>query len=379
MKPVNLKTLAQALNLSVATISRALSDRHEISQGTKDRVRQLADELNYIPNPHASSLRRSKSRTIGVVIPEVDNPFFALAINGIEEVARKNDYHVLIYLTHDSYEREDAIVRLLASGRVDGVLLSVASTSREFAHLELLLDRAIPLVFFDRIYMGFDTASVTSDDYASGYQATRHLLEQGCRTIAHLALAARLSISAGRLRGYQAALEEAGIPFDDGLLLHSPAEGAPDAAVQDLLARRPDIDGVFAAVESLAISTYRACQRLRRCIPEDVKVIGFSNSPVAELLHPPLSTITQPAYGIGQEAAAIVFQAINRNRPALPAQSRELKSTLMVRASTAPVASAGPVLLRAEPAGAEAPGKAPLRALPVLVGGRAPVRQRRAM
>lgn len=378
MKPVNLKTLAQELGVSVATISRALSDRHEISQATKDRVRKLAAELNYIPNPHASSLRRSKSRTIGVVIPEVDNTFFALAINGIEEVARKNDYHVLIYLTHDKYEREDAIVRLLASGRVDGVLLSVASTSRHFAHLELLLDRAIPLVFFDRIYKGFDTACVTTDDYASGYQATRHLLAQGCRIIAHLALASRLSITAGRLRGYQAALKEAGIPFDSDLLLQTPTDGEPDAAVQAILARRPDIDGVFAAVESLAISTYRACHTLGRRIPENVKVIGFSNSPVAGLLAPPLSTIVQPAYSIGQQAAAIVFQAITRNRPALPAQSRELKSTLTARTSTA-ITATEPVLRRAEPDGAEAPEKVPLRALSTLVGCDTPARQRRAV
>ena len=378
MKPVNLKTLAQELGLSVSTISRALSDQHEISQATKGRVQQLAAELNYIPNPHASSLRRSKSRTIGVVIPEVANPFFALAINGIEEVARKNNYHVLIYLTHDEYEREDAIVRLLASGRVDGVLLSVASTSRHFAHLELLLDRAIPLVFFDRIYKEFNTACVTTDDHVSGYQATRHLLAQGCRTIAHVALASRLSITAGRLHGYQAALEEAGIPFDNDLLLHCPADGAPDDAVQTLLARRPDIDGVFAAVESLAISTYRACQHLGWRIPDDVKVIGFSNSPVAELLQPPLSTITQPAYGIGQEAAAIVFQAINRNRPTLPAQSRELKSTLTARASTA-VAPAEPLLLRAEWNETNISGKGASRDLPV--GGECdtPTRQRRAM
>jgi len=185
MKAVNLKTLAQALNLSVSTISRALSDRHEISQPTKDRGQQLADALNYIPNPHASSLRRSKSRPIGVVIPEVSNHFFSLAINGIEEVAQRNDYHVLIYLTHDDWAREKAIVRLLASGRVDGVLASVASTSCRFEHLDLLLDRRIPLVVFDRVPEGFDTARVTTDDHVSAYEATCHLLAVGCRRIAH--------------------------------------------------------------------------------------------------------------------------------------------------------------------------------------------------
>ncbi|PJJ58698.1 LacI family DNA-binding transcriptional regulator [Hymenobacter chitinivorans] len=335
MKPINLKKLAQELNLSVATVSRALNDRYDISQGTKDRVRALANKLNYEPNPYASSLRRQKSKTIGVVIPEVANHFFSLAINGIEEVARHNNYHVLIYLTHEDYQRELAMARLLASGRVDGVLLSVASESADFAHLEFLRERGIPIVFFDRVYDEMPTAKVTTDDYESGYRATEHLLDAGCRTVAHLTVSQNLSISRRRKEGYIQALADRRIAYDESLVLVAQETKAQDIhQIQQLLTARPDVDGIFAAVESQATSSYEACRNLGRAIPEDIKIIGFSNLEIASLLQPALTTITQPAYSIGKEAAKILFQAISKNRVISPAQSLVLNSELVVRAST---------------------------------------------
>jgi LacI family transcriptional regulator len=337
MKSVNLKQLAQELSLSVSTVSRALNDRYDISQATKDRVRALANQLDYEPNPYASSLRQNKSKTIGVIIPEVANHFFSLAINGIEEVARSNGYHVLIYLTHEEYQREVSMVRLLASGRVDGVLVSVANNAAsDFSHLDLLGERNIPVVFFDRVCRGLAAPKVTTDDYDSGYQATRHLLDQGSRVIAHLTIAESLSISQRRMQGYLAALAASGIAFDPELLLRSQNDKVQDTkAIQDLLAQRPDIDGIFAAVESMAMNSYEACRNLGRHIPADVKIISFSNLEIAALLAPALTTITQPAYNIGREAARILFQSIIKNRPLSVAQSQELKSELVIRASTA--------------------------------------------
>lgn len=337
MKSVNLKQLAQELGLSVSTVSRALNDRYDISQATKDRVRALANQLDYEPNPYASSLRQNKSKTIGVIIPEVANHFFSLAINGIEEVARSNGYHVLVYLTHEEYQREVSMVRLLASGRVDGVLVSVAdNATHDFSHFDLLGERNIPVVFFDRVCGGVAAPKVTTDDYDSGYRATRHLLDQGSRVIAHFTIAESLSVSQRRMQGYLAALAASGIAFDPELLLRSQNDKVQDIkAIQDLLAQRPDIDGIFAAVESMAMSSYEACRNLGRQIPADVKIISFSNLEIAALLAPALTTITQPAYNIGREAARILFQSIIKNRPLSVAQSQELKSELVIRASTA--------------------------------------------
>lgn len=335
MKSTNLKRLAQELNLSISTVSRALNDSYEIAPDTKARVKALARLLNYEPNPYASSLRKQKSQTIGLILPEVANNFFSLAIDGIEEIARANDYHVLVYLTHESHSREAAIVQHLASGRADGILVSVASESPGFAHFDLLAERGIPTVFFDRVREEDTITKVTTDDRASGYKATRHLIEAGCRRIAYLLVSDTLSIGLRRQQGYEEALHDAGLAHDPELVLPGQASKEENIIlIRELLQKHPDIDGIFASVESLAMCSYEVCQELGRRIPEDVKVISFSNMAVASLLAPALTTITQPAYEMGREAARILFRAISKNKPVLPSQSMELQSQLVVRRST---------------------------------------------
>ena len=173
MESVNIKKLAKILNISISTVSKALRDSHDISRETKDRVISLANELNYQPNPHASSLRKAKSKTIAVIIPEIANNYFSLAINGIESIAQEKGYHVLIYLTHESYAKEVALLRLLHSGRVDGILISLSSTTSEYSHIEEVQGKGLPVVFFDRVCENFNTVSITTDDYESAYNATR--------------------------------------------------------------------------------------------------------------------------------------------------------------------------------------------------------------
>lgn len=335
MNSVNLKRLAQELNLSIATVSRALQDSHEVSAHTKERVKALAAELNYEPNAYASSLRRNISKTIGVVIPEVNNHFFSLAINGIEEVARQSGYHVLIYLTHEDYDREVAITHYLTGGRVDGILLSVASETQDFGHLLKLQATKPALVFFDRVCDSIATAQVTTNDFESGFQATEHLIQAGCRHVAHLLVSGNLSIGRMRMQGYQAALQHYGLPFDETLVLDGNGNDDENTGfITALLTARPEVDGIFASVERLAISSYHACKGLGRAIPEQVKIIGFSNLGVASLLDPALTTITQPAYEIGREAAKILLRAIEKKKPILPSQSLVLKSELFERRST---------------------------------------------
>ncbi|MBC6608860.1 LacI family DNA-binding transcriptional regulator [Hymenobacter sp. BT188] len=336
MNEVTLKRLAQELNLSIATVSRALQDSYEVSLQTKMRVKALAAELNYEPNAYASSLRRNISKTIGVVIPEVNNTFFSLAINGIEEIARQSGYHVLIYITHDEYEREVAITQYLTGGRVDGLLMSVASESREFAHLQKLHVSKPAIVFFDRVCQAIATASVTTNDYESGYLATQHLIEAGCRHIAYLQVSGTLSIGRLRMQGYQAALRDHDLPYEEALVLSGDGNDECNTErIIKLLRHRPEIDGIFASVEHLAISSYYACQTLDRAIPAAIKVVGFSNLGVAALLAPSLTTITQPAYEMGKAAAGILLGAIEKKRAILSAQSVVLKSELVARRSTA--------------------------------------------
>lgn len=329
---VNLKILAKQLNLSIATVSRAMKDSHEVSLETKQRVWDLAEKLNYQPNPYASSLRGQKSHTIAVVIPEIANNFFSLAINGIEEVAQVNDYHVLIYLTHDNFEKEKSISRHLQSGRVDGILMSVSSESNCGDHLREL-NRKIPMVFFDRVCEEIDTPKVITDDFESGYEATKHLIENGCKRIAFLQISDSLSIGKKRKAGYTHALEEFKIKIDEKIILsRSENESENYGAIKKLVTKKNPPDGIFASTENLAITTYEVCKELGISIPEKLKVIGFSNLPTAPLLKPSLSTITQPAFEIGKQATLMLFDLLKKK--SFRNRNLVLKSSLIDRDST---------------------------------------------
>lgn len=335
MESVDLKKLAQILNLSVSTISKALRDSYDISKETKEKVVALANELNYHPNPHASSLRRSKSKTIAVIIPEIANNYFTLAINGIESVAQLKGYHVLIYLTHEDAAKEASFIKHLHNGRVDGVLMSLSSTTTDYTHLEELQKKGLPIVFFDRVYEHLNTAYITTDDYESAYKATQHLINQGCKKIAHLMISQSLSIGAKRRQGYLQALKDNNIEFDEKMLVQCTNEDDKDhELLQKLFRSKKRPDGVFAAVEQYAILCYQICNNLNLSIPKDVKIISFSNLQTAAFLNPSLTTITQPAYEIGKEAASILFKALDKKMYQLKKENIVFKSNLIPRDST---------------------------------------------
>ena len=336
MSSVTLKQLAQQLGLASSTVSRALRNGSDISAETKHRVQTMAAKLHYQPHAYASGLRSQLSHTIGVVVPEVNDQFFSQAIDGIEEIARQNGYHTLICLTHDSYALEADVTRQLTRGRVDGVLISLAGETQGPAHLEQLSSRGVPLVFFDRVTEALGTATVTTNDFDAAYQATEHLLEAGCRRVAYLLMSGKLAIGNQRQHGYEAALRAHGLAPDPELVLEGGSSNTENVArIRGLLQRRPDIDGLFASTGRLALSSYQACQELGRAIPQDIKVIGFSNLEIAAMLAPALSTITQPAHEIGREAARLLFGAIIEKKPLLASQSVELPARLVARASTA--------------------------------------------
>ena len=334
MESVNIKKLAQILNLSTAAVSKALHDSHDISKETKEKVIALATELNYQPNPYASSLRKHKSKTIAVIIPEIANNFFTLVINGIESIAQEKNYHVLIYLTHEDVEKEMALTKYLHGGRVDGVLISVASTTSDYTHLHQLEENGLPVVFFDRVCEGFNTVKVTTDDFESSYLATMHLLDRGCKKPAHLAMSSTISIGKKRRNGYVQALTDRGLPVDESLIIECVKDDDQnDAMIKELLLnQRPD--GVFAAVEQYALGVYKACRQLNLSIPGEVKVICFSNMKTASYLNPSLTTITQPAFDIGKEAAAMLFKALDKKSFQLKNENIVIRSTLIAREST---------------------------------------------
>lgn len=333
MPTVTIKMLAKELNLSTAAISKALRDSHEISSHTKERVLALAREWNYTPHPYAGSLRRKKSKTIAVVIPEVADSFFSLALNGIEAVALEKGYHALIYLTHEKLAREQAILKDLEGGRVDGVIMSITSETDSYEHI-LNLNSQVPLIFFDRVCEQIDTAKITTNDYESGYEATKHLIECGCKNLALLSISNSLSISSKRLEGYMQALLDYNLDESSQVIQCSNNVSENSKLLTTIMSSANRPDGIVATVEKLTTEVYLVCEALKIKIPDDLKLVCFSNLSTAAILNPSLTTITQPAFEMGKAAATILFKSLERKLYDLDDESLVIPSTLVVRNST---------------------------------------------
>ena len=327
--------LAKELQLSVSTVSKAIRDSHEISAETKLRVNALVQKLNYVPNPFASSLRGRNSKTIGVVLPEVVDSFFALAINGIESVAQEKGYHVLIYLTHENFDKEKMILKDFEGGRVDGVLMSVSRETTETSHIESLMAKGVPLVFFDRVPDSIEATKIITNDYESAYRATTHLIEKSCKKILFLSFSNILSISARRLQGYTDALLKHGLKAAATNILRLENDIKKDyQQLRQILKRPARPDGIISSVGKMVIPIYQVCEELHLKIPNDIQVISFCNLDTASFLNPSLTTVEQPAFEIGKTAATILMKALGRKKMELQKEDLVIASDLVLRNST---------------------------------------------
>ncbi len=334
MSNVTIKLLAERLQLSTATISKALGDSYEISESTKNRVLALAKELNYIPNAYAGSLRHSKSKTIAVLIPEVTDSFFSLSLNGIEEVALEKGYHTLIYLTHEKLEREKAILKTLVGGRVDGVIMSVTVETDSYDHIHEF-NQQLPIVFFDRVCPEIDTAKITTNDFECGYKATQHLIEAGCRKIVLLSISNSLSIISERSKGFKKAIAEYDLNEEDCRIVNCTEDTLHNyALINEMMQGSNRPDGILATVEKLTTEIYLVCQQQNINIPHQVKVVCFSNQSSAIILNPTLTTITQPAFEMGKAAATVLLKLLKNNALVSKDECRVIPSTLIIRNST---------------------------------------------
>src|ERR1700748_890010 len=219
MDNINIKVLAKKLNISTSTISRAFNGSTDINKETKERILAFAREHNFLPNHYASNLRDKKSKTLAVIVPEIVNDFFAQAINGIEEVARKKGFYILLYRTDDIFEKEVSFVNYLNNGKADGIIMSVSGEANDHNYLRKLEQKNIPVVFFDRVYEDIDVSKVTTNDYDSSFEATEHLISTGCKRIAYLVINKSISIGKVRMQGYIDALQKHNVPFDDNLVV----------------------------------------------------------------------------------------------------------------------------------------------------------------
>lgn len=338
MDTITIKDIAKALGLSTSTVSRALRNSYEINPETKKLVMEYAERMNYRPNPIALSLRDSKSKSIGVIIPEIANHFFSQLINGIESIAYNLGYHVVIFQSHESYEREVANTNYLVSRKVDGLLISLSSLTTNLFHFQDLIERGLPIVFLDRVPNGIETHKVVVDNFAGSYEATEHLIKSGRRRIAHLTSPIYLSITTERLAGYKQALEDYGLPFDESYVKYCYHGGKVAAeneqAVQEMLEMPEPPDAIFTASDRLTTGCMSVLQKSNIKIPEQIAIVGFTNISVAELLNPPLTAVVQPAMEMGQQAVELLIRLIEHPQKTDVFETRSLKTSLIIRESS---------------------------------------------
>ena len=266
--PVTIKDIAKALKISASTVSRALKDHPDISRETKDAVNELAVRLKYKPNAVALSLKNSKTNTIGVIIPEVVHYFFSSVISGIEDVAYEAGYNVMVCQSNERYAREVINSQALESNRVEGALVSISKETRDYSHLINLEDNGIPLVYFDRAPEGMEVDKVIIDDRKAAYNATAHLIDTGCRRIAHLAASVTLGIGLQRLEGYKKALKDHGIPFNEEWVIVADSFELAGDATRNLMHLPTPPDAIFAVNDMTAAGAMKTLQRMSIAIPQ---------------------------------------------------------------------------------------------------------------
>jgi LacI family transcriptional regulator len=312
---VTIADIAKELNITPATVSRALNNHPAISEKTKKSVNQTAKRLNYKRNRIASSLRSGKSHVIGVLIPSAEISFFGSIVHGIESMANLNGYTVLIYQSNETREFEVKGIETFVGARVDGILASIAKETRDYSHFIDTCKRGIPLVFFDRVNEELGIPSVVVDDYKGAYAATTHLIRQGYRRIAHIAGQNHIKIFSDRLKGYMAALQAYDIPFDEGLIYQQgkvPIESGKEATRHFLKMRKPP-DAIFAVDDFTALGVIKQLKENNISMPRDFGVIGFGNEMFGEHITPGLSTVDQQTVLMGKESFTLLMDVIQSN------------------------------------------------------------------
>ena len=330
---VTIKHIAAALNISISTVSRALHDAYDVSPETRRKVLELAEQLEYNPNPFAVSLVKHETKIIGVLLPEIATPYFSMVVKGIQDVAYSAGYNVMFFISDESLEREKLILKKLSVNSLDGLLVSISIETNTSEHIQKLMGKGLPVVFFDRVLKDIHTSKVVQDDYQGAYNATVHLIQQGYKRIAHLAGPKNLENAQKRAQGYLDALTENNMEVRKNLLIYSSfsqEDGVRD--MSKLLGLKPLPDAVFAVNDRKAIGAMIALRRYGYKVPEHVGIVSFGNTPVSEVTTPPLSTVEQAAYEMGTKSCQLLFAHIKT--PTIEPQTVVMPSKLVIRESS---------------------------------------------
>ncbi|SDE51597.1 transcriptional regulator, LacI family [Mucilaginibacter pineti] len=335
---VTIKDIARELGISASAVSKALKDSHEISAKTKLLVLDCARRLNYQPNPMAQSLKRGNSKSIGIVVASLDNQFFPQVMNGIESVAYSRGYNLIITQTHESFELEVQNVRHLTNRAIDGLLISVSTETDAIDHLKSLHQKGLPIVFFDRVSDEIDTHKVIADNFKGAYEATQHLIQSGYKNIAHITSSPNISITKERLKGYTLALQQNNIQPNEAYIKYC-LHGGKDQqeienALTELLQQPNRPDAIFTASDRITTTILLLLHKLKLAIPQDMALIGFTNTPLADVINPSLSTVYQPGFEMGKKATEMLIDLIESKRPVTEFETAVLPTQVFIRDSS---------------------------------------------
>ena len=337
MKPkLTLKQIARELDVSVSTVSKALRDSPEISDDTRQKIQAFAKLYNYKPNNIALSLKNRKTRTIGLVLPEIVHDFFATVISGVEEVANKRGYNVLICLSNNSFDREVMNMEMLANGSTDGFILSVAKETQQkedYHHLEEVISQGMPLVMVDRVVNDIICDKVIIDDSDGARDAVQQLIDNDCRKIAIITTVDYVSVGKLRTEGYLRALRSNDLEIDEDLILKIEDVDNSREEIARFIEQK-EIDGVFAVNEQFATSAVKALFEKGISVPEDVLVFSFSDGELSRRFIPSLSTVNQHGAEMGAKAAELLIDRIEKAVADENFQTAIVKTSLIEREST---------------------------------------------
>ena len=313
-KKITIYDIAKKLNITAATVSRALNDNPKISPKTKELVKATAENMNYEQNRVALALKSGKSNTIGVIVPRIDRDFFATIIKGIEDELHPYGYHIIICQTYDLKEREIENITTLLNAQVDGILMSISNSMTEVSELQRVLNKNVPLIFFDRKRDMEGVSTVTIDDFAGGYKATEHLINIGCKKIAHFTVDRTSEIYKLRFEGYKQALLDHGLEYnpENVLELENSYDDGKKAIEKFLMSSNPP-DAVFSSSDYIALGIIQGLRSMGYNVPEDFCVVGFSNEPFTKFMELSISSVEQFPLEMGKTTAKVFLEQVRDN------------------------------------------------------------------
>jgi len=335
-KVTTIKDIASRLNISIATVSRALRGSTDIKRETKQAVMQMVKEMDYHPNLLASSLSSKKSKMLGVVVPTINRQFWSNSISGIENCAYEHGYKVMIFQSAESYQKEIEIVETLANSRVDGILLALSKETNSYAHIQNIMDRGIPILLFERVCAEVSSTKVITDDLYGAKEVVQHLIDRGKRRIAYLSGPMSLGVCEDRLTGYKEAHQQNQLDYNPDLLLETSefTYEAAEKAVKELWLKESRPDALFCFADILAIGALEACKNLGIKVPEELAIAGFGNDDISRFVSPSLTTMAQPSFEMGQLAASLILEEINDEEEEFQPKTEVIKPQLIIRNST---------------------------------------------